>query len=256
MAKKPAPFAGKTCMSSASPTSRRPTTACWPRWHANRRFTSTPSTRAAKPRTSFWPSRILSTDDPLGSGASRSRCAWPLGATGPGESAPARRLPRCHGGCAFPRHCAGEGATLLRRLQSDIVNRRVPEPVAHTRARRQPARAALPVAAPRAGGCRGGDLESVRRDPSLRLCDVAVIVPEASKDLYLAQLSAVFGESCDCPTAWPICRGQRPSRGRSHRASAPPSLLDLHAQGFPAARHPSLPDGQVPQGHARNLARA
>jgi exodeoxyribonuclease V gamma subunit len=38
-----------------------------------------------------------------------------------------------------------------------------------------------------------------RKDPSLRLCDVAVIVPEASKDLYLTQLSAVFEQSSDLP---------------------------------------------------------
>jgi exodeoxyribonuclease V gamma subunit len=38
-----------------------------------------------------------------------------------------------------------------------------------------------------------------RKDPSLRLCDVAVIVPEASKDLYLTQLSDVFEQTSDLP---------------------------------------------------------
>jgi exodeoxyribonuclease V gamma subunit len=38
-----------------------------------------------------------------------------------------------------------------------------------------------------------------RKDPSLRLCDVAVIVPEASKDLYVTQLSDVFEQTSDLP---------------------------------------------------------
>lgn len=38
-----------------------------------------------------------------------------------------------------------------------------------------------------------------RKDPSLRLCDVAVIVPEASKDLYLTQLSDVFEQTSNLP---------------------------------------------------------
>ena len=94
----------------------------------------------------------------------------------------------------------GDPSTLLRRLQNDIVNRRVPPPGAppidpDTSLRVLPCpslRRELEVVAAEIWNL-------ARRDPSLRLCDVAVIVPEASKDLYLAQLSAVFGESCDLP---------------------------------------------------------
>jgi len=95
---------------------------------------------------------------------------------------------------------AGDGATLLRRLQGDIVNRRAPDPSADHGAP-DGSLCVLPCPSLRR------ELEVVaaeiwnlvRQDPSLRLCDIAVIVPEASKDLYLAQLSAVFGESCDLP---------------------------------------------------------
>ena len=113
-----------------------------------------------------------------------------------------RLLAACEGATVDARfpECAGDGATLLRRLQSDVVNRRAPDPSAAHNAPDGSLRV-LPCPSLRR------ELEVVaaeiwnlvRQDPSLRLCDVAVIVPEASKDLYLAQLSAVFGESCDLP---------------------------------------------------------
>jgi hypothetical protein len=100
----------------------------------------------------------------------------------------------------FPEH-AGQGATLLRRLQSDIVNRRTPDKTEGEPGAIDVSLRVLPCPSLRR------ELEVVaaeiwnlaRRDPTLRLCDVAVIVPEASKELYLAQLSAVFGESCGLP---------------------------------------------------------
>ncbi|HEX7508424.1 MAG TPA: exodeoxyribonuclease V subunit gamma, partial [Polyangia bacterium] len=113
-----------------------------------------------------------------------------------------RLLAACPGAkvdARFPES-EGDGATLLRRLQSDIVNRRVPEQIA---AHGQPDASLRVLPCPSLRR----ELEVVaaeiwnlvRQDSSLRLCDVAVIVPEASKDLYLAQLSAVFGESCELP---------------------------------------------------------
>jgi len=95
---------------------------------------------------------------------------------------------------------AGDRKTLLHRLQDDIVHRRVAEPGAANDAldgslRVLPCpslRRELEVAAAEIWAL-------VRREPALRLCDIAVIVPEASKDLYLAQISAVFAESCDLP---------------------------------------------------------
>ncbi len=96
---------------------------------------------------------------------------------------------------------ASQGATLLHRLQGDIVNRRTPGKTEGERGESDVSLRVLPCPSLRR------ELEVVaaeiwnlaRRDPTLRLCDVAVIVPEASKELYLAQLSAVFGESCGLP---------------------------------------------------------
>ena len=111
-----------------------------------------------------------------------------------------RLLAACEGATVDARFPDSAGTTLLHRLQSDIVNRRVPDgTTAHGEA--DASLRVLPCPSLRR------ELEVVaaeiwdlaRRDPSLRLCDVAVIVPEASKELYLAQLSAVFGESCDLP---------------------------------------------------------
>lgn len=94
---------------------------------------------------------------------------------------------------------ADNASSLLRRLQSDIVNRRPPEQATATAL--DDSLRVLPCPSLRR------ELEVVaaeiwklaRKDPSLRLCDVAVVVPEASKELYLAQLPAVFRESCELP---------------------------------------------------------
>jgi len=94
---------------------------------------------------------------------------------------------------------ADQASSLLRRLQSDLVNRRPPEQATATAL--DDSLRVLPCPSLRR------ELEVVaaeiwklaRKDPSLRLSDVAVVVPEASKDLYLAQLPAVFRESCNLP---------------------------------------------------------
>jgi exodeoxyribonuclease V gamma subunit len=111
-----------------------------------------------------------------------------------------RLLAACQGATVDARFPASahEEATLLGRLQNDIVHRRAPDKNA---GQADGSLRVLPCPSLRR------ELEVVaaeiwnlaRRDPLLRLCDVAVIVPEASKELYLAQLSAVFGESCDLP---------------------------------------------------------
>ena len=102
----------------------------------------------------------------------------------------------------FPEDTSEE-RTLLHRLQNDIVNRRVPGRSNKPEAKYEPdgSLRVLPCPSPRREleVVAAEIWELVRRDPSLRLCDVAVIVPEASKELYLAQLSAVFAESCDLP---------------------------------------------------------
>jgi exodeoxyribonuclease V gamma subunit len=156
-----------------------------------------------------------------------------------------RLLAACPGVTVDARFSASadESATLLRRLQSDIVNRRVPEPTAaHSEA--DGSLRVLPCPSLRR------ELEVVaaeiwnlaRRDPSLRLCDVAVIVPEASKDLYLAQISAVFGESCDLPHSV----ADLPAASAHRAAEAIELLLHLPFSSFtrkdllPLVTHPCL----------------
>ncbi len=98
----------------------------------------------------------------------------------------------------FPAHDVAPG-NVLHRLQAQIVRRasalgaELPAPDDSLRVIPCPSlRRELEVVA--------AEIWSLaRRDPSLRLCDVAVIVPEASKDLYLTQLSAVFEQTSDLP---------------------------------------------------------
>jgi exodeoxyribonuclease V gamma subunit len=197
MAKKPAPFAGKILhvfgLSYIATTYHR-MLASLARESAIYIYTLNPCREAesellAKPD--------LSTDDPYGL-ARDPHVALGRWARPGRENL--RLLAACPGATVEARFPACTGATLLRRLQSDIVERRGPEPVVAHSAPDNSLRV-LPCPSLRR------ELEVVaaeiwnlvRRDPSLRLCDVAVIVPEASKDLYLAQLSAVFGESCALP---------------------------------------------------------
>jgi exodeoxyribonuclease V gamma subunit len=154
-----------------------------------------------------------------------------------------RLLAACEGATVEARFPDGEGTTLLRRLQSDIVNRRVPdvtaahgEPDASLRVLPCPSlRRELEVVAAEIW-------DLARRDPSLRLCDVAVIVPEASKELYLAQLSAVFGESCNLPHSV----ADLPAASAHRVAEAIELLLQLPFSTFtrkdflPLVTHPCL----------------
>ena len=111
-----------------------------------------------------------------------------------------RRLARVAGATFAPDFPAGDATTLLHRLQADIVNRRAPD-AGGAPAELDASLRVLPCPSLRR------ELEVVaaeiwsllRKEPTLRACDVAVIVPEKSKDLYLAQLPAVFHESCDLP---------------------------------------------------------
>ena len=90
--------------------------------------------------------------------------------------------------------------TVLCRLQSQIISRSVPHlpPALH-----EPDHSLRVIPCPslrRELEVVAAEIWSlVRKDPSLRLCDVAVIVPEASKEPYLTQLSAVFRQSSDLP---------------------------------------------------------
>ena len=198
MGKKPVPFAGKTLhvfgLSYIATTYHR-MLATLARESTIYVYTLNPC-REAESELSAEPD--LSTDDPYGLGREPALRRWAR----PGREN-LRLLAACPGATVEARfpECAGEGATLLRRLQSDIVKRRVPEKIVVARDAPDDSLRVLPCPSLRR------ELEVVaaeiwnlvRRDASLRLCDVAVIVPEGSKDLYLAQLSAVFGESCDLP---------------------------------------------------------
>ncbi|MBN2576009.1 MAG: exodeoxyribonuclease V subunit gamma [Deltaproteobacteria bacterium] len=136
---------------------------------------------------------------------------------------------------------AGEATTLLRRLQSDIANRQAP---AGPAARLDGSLRILPCPSLRR------ELEVVaaeiwallRKDPSLAARDIAVIVPEADKDLYLAQLPAVFRVSCDLP----FHATDLPAAGSHPVADAISRLLDLPFAGLtrkallPLLAHPCL----------------
>lgn len=106
------------------------------------------------------------------------------------------RLPRATVDGNFPTNT---GSTLLARLQTDIAHRRMPRtpglPLLDDSLRVfacPSLRRELEVVAAEIW-------EILRRDPRLRASDVAVIVPEQQQALYLAQLPAVFGESCGLP---------------------------------------------------------
>jgi exodeoxyribonuclease V gamma subunit len=144
----------------------------------------------------------------------------------------------------FEEHFApAESPTLLGRLQNDILDRVVRhEPDPDLRA--DPSLQVLPCPGLRR------ELEVVaaeiwrclREDPSLRCNDIAVIVPEASKDAYLGQVDAVFGESHHLPhhvVDLPLQSGHR-------LGAAIQRLLELPFSSFsrkdlmPLLTHPSV----------------
>jgi len=82
----------------------------------------------------------------------------------------------------------------------------------------------------------------VRADPSLRFNQIAVIVPEASKDAYLSQIGAVFGESHELPWSG-VDLPSDPAHGIG---DAVQRLIDLPLGGFtrrellPLLTHPAI----------------
>ncbi len=200
MAKEPAPFAGKAVhvfgLSYLATVYHR-MLAVLARASTVHLYTLSPC-REAKDELRGMPDPPA--DDPFGLGreAQSALRRWAR----PGREN-LRLLAACEGvtvDARFPEQ-ASQGASLLRRLQGDIVNRRMPDKSEGERGECDASLRVLPCPSLRR------ELEVVaaeiwnlaRRDPTLRLCDVAVIVPEASKNLYLAQLSAVFDESCALP---------------------------------------------------------
>ena len=137
----------------------------------------------------------------------------------------------------------GDRATLLHRLQADIVASQTPaesEPPAALDGSLR----VLPCPSPRR------ELEVVaaeiwrllRAEPTLHASDIAVIVPERHQQLYLAQLPTVFGESCDLPH-----NVTDATAAGSHRvAEAIALLLELPFSAFsrkeflPLLTHPCL----------------
>jgi exodeoxyribonuclease V gamma subunit len=94
----------------------------------------------------------------------------------------------------------GDHGALLCQVQDDIVERRTRETAAATEIIDGSLRVLPCPSLRRELEVVAAEIWSlVRKDPSLRLCDISVIVPEASKDLYLAQISTVFAESCELP---------------------------------------------------------
>jgi len=154
-----------------------------------------------------------------------------------------RLLARVDGATFDARFPEGAATTLLQRLHNDIVARRTPA-------------ASMPLGEPDASlaiwPCPSlrRELEVVaaeiwnllRKDPTLRMCEVAVIVPEAKKDLYLAQLPAVFGETCHLPHSV----ADLAASGSHRAAEAIARLIDLPFSSFsrkdllPLLTHPCL----------------
>jgi exodeoxyribonuclease V gamma subunit len=136
----------------------------------------------------------------------------------------------------------GPPGTLLERLQRDVVDRVArSEPPALT--------SDGSVAVLRCPGLRrelevvAGEIwRLVRADPGLELRDIAVVVPEGRKELYLPQVAAVFGEACELPHSVV----DLPVGGRHRLGEAALMLLALPTGSFsrsellPLLTHPSL----------------
>jgi exodeoxyribonuclease V gamma subunit len=138
---------------------------------------------------------------------------------------------------------AGDRSTVLRRLQADIVAGRAPA-AGGEGAAPDDSLVVLPCPSLRR------ELEVVaaeiwrllRADESLRASDIAVIVPDRQKDLYLAQLPSVFADSCDLPHNVT----DLPAAGSHRAAEAIALLIDLPFSTFtrkevlPLVTHPCL----------------
>jgi exodeoxyribonuclease V gamma subunit len=133
--------------------------------------------------------------------------------------------------------------TLLRRLQDWIVQRGAETPVRDGETLDESLRVIPCPSLRRELEVVAAEIWSrVRKDPSLRLSDIAVIVPEASKDLYLTQLSAVFGESCELPhnvADLPATAGHRALQAIEHLIDLPFSSLS-RKEVLPLLTHPCL----------------
>ena len=151
-------------------------------------------------------------------------------------------LPGASVDARFPTE-AGLRQTVLRTLQDQIVHREQAAPPA---AAREPDDSLQVIPCPSLRR----ELEVVaaeiwalaRRDPSLQLCDVVVIVPEASKDLYLTQVSAVFRESCELPhnvADLPASAGHRVAQAIEYLLDLPFSSLS-RKEMLPLVTHPCL----------------
>jgi exodeoxyribonuclease V gamma subunit len=96
----------------------------------------------------------------------------------------------------------------------------------------------------------------VRTDPKLRFNDIAVVVPEASKEAYLPQVGAVFGEALDLPHSV----ADLPLAGGHRLGEAAELLLALPTGSFtrrellPLLIHPSV-IGRFPEASAGQWVR-
>jgi exodeoxyribonuclease V gamma subunit len=147
--------------------------------------------------------------------------------------------------------------TLLGRLQEDILDRtarRVPDPAL---------RADGSLTVLRCPGLRR-ELEVVaaeiwrllRADPTLRLREVAVVVPEAQRDLYLSQVGAVFGEACGLPHSvidLPLGGGHRLGEAALMLLALPTGALGRR-ELLPLLTHPSVM-GRFPEASAAQWLR-
>ena len=155
------------------------------------------------------------------------------------------------------RFAAAGAGTLLGTLQDDILDR-------VARAAPDPAlRADGSLTVLRCPGLRR-ELEVVaaeiwrlvRADPTLRFNDIAVVVPEASKDAYLPQVGAVFGEAHELPhnvADLPLSGGHRLGEAAELLLALPTGSF-TRRELLPLLIHPSIL-GRFPEASAGQWVR-
>ena len=166
-----------------------------------------------------------------------------MGAAGTRESASPRSGARRHDGRALSGN-EDEAPTLLRRLQNDIVNHRPTQSAATPREPDDSLRVFPCPSVRRELELVAAEIWAlVRKDPSLRLNDIAVVVPEASKGFSIWRTSRrCYGESCDLPHSV----ADLPAASSHRVAEAIQLLLDLPFSSFsrrdflPLLTHPCL----------------